>query len=105
MDYRTELLGMVARLIDGSWDVPTFEKAYYDFYVSRVPDCALTDREHEFFGFLQERLDWTDAAPDVESRRYGWQNHVEYRAWAAELLLRFQTDEPLAPPPSGTHTA
>ena len=80
---------MVQRLVRGEWDVPTFERAFYMFYVDDVPEAALGEREHEFFSLLQERLDWTEADPGPESRAYGWQNHEEYRKSANQLLDRF----------------
>ena len=90
MDYRAELLAMIERLVGGAWDVPVFERAYYTLYVDRVPWAALTPREHDFFGEVQERLDWTDPAPDAESRAYGWEDHAEYRARVARLLGEFR---------------
>ena len=95
MDYHAELLGMVQRLVRGEWDVPPFERAFYMFYVDDVPEGALEDRDLEFFGLLQERLDWTEADPGPESRAYGWQNHEEYRASASEFLARFHSGGPL----------
>jgi hypothetical protein len=87
---------MVERLAAGEWDVPAFERAFYDFYLESVPEAALTEREQEFFGLLQERLDWTASEPDSESRRYGWQNYAEYRAWARDLLARFRSGATLS---------
>ena len=87
---------MVQRLVRGEWDVPTFERAFYMFYVDEVPQAALGERDHEFFSLLQERLDWTTADPRPADRAYGWQNHAEYRASASELLARYYAGAPLA---------
>ena len=69
---------MIERLLSGEWSVSKFENEYYDFYLEEVPDKALSDEDSQFFSLVQEKLDWTDAAPDPESRSYGCTNHNEF---------------------------
>ncbi len=69
MDCKDQLLAMIDRLVSGEWSVPEFEKQYYFFCLIQVPDDALPDdRDFAFFAMVQEKLDWTNAAPDAESR-------------------------------------
>ncbi|MBE9156080.1 hypothetical protein IQ265_04420 [Nodosilinea sp. LEGE 06152] len=66
-----KLLSMINTLVAGKYGVPEFEKDYYDFYLDEVPNSALNDEESEFFGSVQEKLDWVDENPDSVSRSYG----------------------------------
>lgn len=86
MDYTSTLLDMVLRLVSGELSVPQFQDIFYDFYIEDVPDDAMADRDYEFFGALQQKLDWTDPAPPDEDRLYGWINHAEYVGWAKKML-------------------
>jgi len=89
-EHRTELLDRVERLLSREYTVAEFRRRYYDFYLE-VPEEALTDSEHMFFGFLQEMLDWTAEAPSSEDRQHGWVDHEEFIAWVArerEFWLR-----------------
>ena len=76
--------------------MPEFEKRYYLYYVEEVPGEALTDRESEFFGYVQEKLDWTAEDPPLEDRRYGWINHAEYVEWVRHLRDCYLSGEPLS---------
>jgi hypothetical protein len=89
MTYRSELLAMVLRLASGELSVPQFQEMFYDYYIEKVPDDAMADRDYEFFGTLQQKLDWTDPAPLDEDRLYGWINHEEYVAWAKGMLEHY----------------
>jgi len=89
MTHRDELLRMIHRLVSGEWSVPEFEGAYYEYYLEEVTHDSLSDQEFEFFGTVQEKLDWTDEAPDPESRAYGWIDHEEFRQWVQAQLDNF----------------
>jgi hypothetical protein len=82
-------------LISGRIDVPEFYQRFYIFYVDIVPGESLSDRESEYFGLVQENLDWTSANPDPESRSYGWVTHAEYVDWLRRLRDRFLAGESL----------
>jgi hypothetical protein len=68
-------------LLDESLSVPEFRRRYYDYYVDVLPEWALTDKQRQFFGAAQEKLDWVDDDPDAESRRAGWVGYREFIAW------------------------
>jgi hypothetical protein len=90
MDYRKELLALVDQLLAGELTVPQFRAFYYDFYLEEVPDEALTVQDSEFFGLVQEMLDWTTLAPPEEDRAVGWMSHEEFRDWVAGERVRYQ---------------
>jgi hypothetical protein len=93
MDYRNELLNKINNLIEGRWDVPTFEKEYYNFYLEKVPKDSLTNIEHEFFGLVQEKLDWTSRLPTREESGYGWGDYNTYIQWLKNNTEKFLKDE------------
>lgn len=86
MNYKRELLNKISNLLEGKWDVPTFEKEYYFYYLHEVPDNALTVDESLFFAYIKEKLDYVDENPDEESRKYGYINHPEYIEWLREKM-------------------
>jgi hypothetical protein len=90
------LLEKIDALLGGEIEVEEFEAAYYDFYLESVPEDALTDRQHEFFGMVQEKLDWTAPSPGREDRRYGWIDHEEYVVWLREQKRRYLEGETLS---------
>lgn len=71
MNHKAALLEKIGRLLNGELPVPKFRKEYYDFYLEQVPDEALSDRDAQFFGSVQEKLDWTNENPGLESQNYG----------------------------------
>lgn len=81
MNYKKKLADMIEMLVSGKWSVPQFKSEYYDFYLEKVPDEALSESDAIFFGSVQEKLDWTDASPDKESQQFGWLNHKEFIQW------------------------
>ena len=89
MNYREQLLQKINNLINGSWTVPEFEKQYYMFYIDQVPDEGLTDKEREFFGSVQEKLDYVVENPPTEDRQYGYINYAEYVEWLKKGMEDF----------------
>ena len=88
--WRAELISLVRKLVEGRIQLADFESRYYDFYIEQVPDSALTEREHEFFGLIQEALDWTTVSPTVEDRGFGWMDEREYRDWVQRLVQDYE---------------
>ncbi|NIR46333.1 MAG: hypothetical protein GWN99_17940 [Gemmatimonadetes bacterium] len=80
---------MIQRVASGEWSVSEFDRSYYDYFLDEAAPESLTGRELEFFGAVQEKLDWVDESPDSESRSYGWMDHQEFREWVKEELARF----------------
>lgn len=81
MEHKAALVEMITRLLEGDWSVPEFQRQFYDYYLEKVPGTELSDRDAEFFGAVQEKLDWTDINPDPESKKHGWINQGEYVQW------------------------
>ena len=84
MDYIAVLLERIDWLLNRELSVSEFREQYYDFYLEQVPDESLSDGDAQFFGAVQEKLDWTDENPDTESRSYGWMNYNEYIKWVRD---------------------
>ncbi len=82
--YTVSLMLMVENLLSGLWSVCEFRENYYYYYLDEVPDDMLSDAEVEFFGGLQEKLDWVDESPDDESQNVGWLDNQQFLKWAIE---------------------
>ena len=57
---RELLYSLVEKLLANTTSVPEFRNEYYNLYLEGVSDDALSDRESELLGLLQEILDWAD---------------------------------------------
>ncbi len=73
---------MIDDLVSGGLSVAQFHAQYYTFYLESIPEDAMSDSDYEFFGQLQEKLDWTDLNPSSEDRLWGWISYEEYKDWA-----------------------
>ena len=93
MDYKKNLLTKIERLLSGEWSVDKFRDEYYDYYLEEVPDDALSDSDSQFFGYIQEMLDWTARDPPPEDRQYGWMNHAEFIVLAVRQRARYLRGE------------
>lgn len=93
--HRDQLLAWIEDLLAERLDVLSFEKLFYDYYLESVPPESLSDRELEFFGLVQEGLDWTAASPARSDRECGWFDHEEYVEWVRRLKRAFEAGEPL----------
>lgn len=89
MEYREQLLSMIDRLISGEVTVPEFRDIYYDFYLEQVPDELIEERDSNFFGLIQEMLDWTAEDPPDEDERCGWMSYEEFRKWVANQRAEY----------------
>jgi hypothetical protein len=90
MNHKQHLIEMIQTLISGEWTVPQFRDHYYDFYLEKVPDGVLSEADWDFFGEVQEKLDWTTWEPDPEEQKYGWLNYDQYVAWVREKFADYQ---------------
>lgn len=95
MNYKEALLSKIDRLINHELSVPEFRKEYYDFYLEQVPDQALSDQDAKFFGSVQEKLDWTNESPDLESQSYGWMNYDQYIKWVRDYQELYLGSKPI----------
>jgi hypothetical protein len=89
MKHKHLLLEMINRLLSGEWTVPEFRDNYYNFFLEKIPDDALSEDDWEFFGAIQEKLDWTDPIPDPESQKDGWLNYGQYVDWVRSTYLDY----------------
>lgn len=80
-------------LLSGEYSVSEFSDAYYMYQLEKVPDDALSEIENDFFSYLREQLDWTDANPDESSRRDGWKNEKEYIELVRSNMSSFLANE------------
>ena len=74
-DHGHFLLGTIDEFLRGETSVEDFRTRFYDYYIDVLPEWALSDRERDFYGSVQEKLDWVDRAPDALSRADGWIDH------------------------------
>ena len=86
------LLQKIHRFIDLG-DVPIFYDEYYHFFLEEVPQGSLTYTELEFFGQVQELLDWTAENPSQEEIELGWKSYSGYHKWVKQNLELFINDE------------
>lgn len=93
MNYREQLLEKINKLINNDWNVPTFEKEYYNFYLEQIPKNTLSNSETDFFGLVQEKLDWTAENPSYEEKKDGWADHETYIEWLKNNTREFLRDE------------
>jgi hypothetical protein len=84
-DYKKILDEKIHGFLFGGVSFKTFEKNYYDFYVEDVPEDGLTDNEFEFYGEIQEKIDWVDEDPGLD-RQYGYITPNEYKVWLEEYI-------------------
>lgn len=105
MDHKKNLMNQIEHLLSGGWTVDEFRDKYYDYYLEGVPDDALSDSDSQFFGYIQEMLDWTALDPPPEDKQYGWMNHIEFISLVARQRDRYLRGEPVPelagqPPPA-----
>lgn len=81
MDHRLVLLSAIDAFLREDLALSEFREQYYNYYIDQLPEWALTDRERAFFGAVQEKLDWVDLKPDLESRNAGWIDHDQFTTW------------------------
>ena len=91
-EYVKPLLLMIENLLSGLWSVREFRKNYYDYYLEKVPDNQLSEKEIGFFGSLHEKLDWVDECPDDESRSVGWLDDQQFLEWVKIQKDKFSSD-------------
>lgn len=87
-EYKKTLLSMIEKVISEEWSIPEFRTHYYDYYLEEVPDNHMSDHDLSFFGAVQEKLDWVDSKPDLESRTAGWIDYDSFLKW----LIKTKSD-------------
>jgi len=96
MRHREKMLAMIRQVLAGEMEVKDFTDKYWNYYLREVPSGLLPEREEEFFGAVQERLDFTDEEPDDEERgEQGWMDFDELKEWLGDRLAEFESGKPL----------
>ena len=85
--YRKKILKMPQNLIDGTWSVNEFEKNYFPYFIDEIPNGDLSNEDLDFFGTIQDKLDFTALNPNTESRRYGWISRDEYMIFVKKINM------------------
>jgi hypothetical protein len=94
--FEPALLTLVDQFLADSTAFRKFEHEFQDYYLDRVPDDGLDDRQDAFFLEIHERLDWTVEQPDAESRSFGYVDVGEFTVWLRDArLLYAKTGGPL----------
>jgi hypothetical protein len=89
--YEVRLLRMVDSFLAGETSWRDHERTFYSYYQD-APSGALSDAAHDFFGTVCEKIDFTGPDPDAESRRFGWIDPDEYRAWLKVQRAGYRPD-------------
>lgn len=85
---------MIDEFLSGGCTFEEFVAKYYWCYLDEVPDKGLTDYDHEFFGLVQEKIDWTGEDPPESDRKDGWMDRAEYRDWLRQSLKEYKIGLP-----------
>lgn len=88
MEYKQRLMDMINRLLNGSLSVAEFHSQYYEYYLD-APDDALTNKEANYFGTIQERLDFAGESPDATERKEGWMDYEGYVQMVCDLTQQY----------------
>lgn len=88
MEYKQRLTDMINRLLDGSLSVPEFHSEYYEYYLDG-PDDALTDGEADYFGTIQQKLDFAGEFPNAIERKEGWMDYEGYVQMVRDLTEQY----------------
>ncbi len=84
--WQDQLTNKINKLLIGEYSVEEFREAYYWFFVDEVPEDVLSGDECDYFGGIQEKLDWVTENPESDERKYGWINNDEFVKWVAIIV-------------------
>lgn len=87
-EYIEKLNTLIENFISSSITFDQFKSSYSNCYLEEVSDKMLSDADIDFFGRIQEKLDWVDNDFDLESREYGWINEKEFSSWLIDYVKK-----------------
>ena len=90
MNFKENLMEKIENLLNGNWSVNQFDEEYYYYYLNHVSEEKLSEKELEFFGSIQEQLEWTTQNPDKQSREYGWMDYHDFIHWVRKQQKLFK---------------
>lgn len=76
-----ELRRLIKGVLREEMAFTAFEKAYVSFFADNNADAQFTDADHELYGELFERLQWTAAQPTGLDRADGYHTRAETEEW------------------------
>lgn len=77
----TELRRRIKSFLRGELEYPQFELEYVNFFADSNADAEFQDRDHELYGELFERLQWTAQNPPGLDRATGYHTAAETTEW------------------------
>lgn len=91
-EHRDRLLEMIRKLLDGRWTFEQFADGFWDYYLRKVPQDVLSERDERFFEMVQQRIDRTDEDPDPEDRcEQGYLDFEEFVEWLRERMVEYDS--------------
>lgn len=78
---RQYLRNLIDEYLTESIEFDDFAHRYSSYFIDEMDDGELDDDELEWYGAVHERAEWTDVAPDPESRSDGWMDVTQFRDW------------------------
>jgi hypothetical protein len=89
-ELRKTLDSLIDRLCSGALSVGDFREGYY-LLQAEHPAHEMSPYESDYYGQIQEALDWTVPSLDDEARRDGYMDEEQYRQNVCELRKRFRS--------------
>jgi hypothetical protein len=77
----SELRRLVGALLEKALTFAEFEKRYVEFFADNNADEFFTDSDHDLYGALFERLQWTVERPSSFDRADGYHSADETEEW------------------------
>lgn len=79
-----ELRRLVRSFLRNEMDFATFEREYVEFFADGNADEFFDERDHELYGALFERLQWTSERPSGIDRASGYHTIADTSSWIRE---------------------
>lgn len=90
MDKKTavdELRRQIGAFLRGETEFSAFSRNYVEYFADRNVDAEFDAREHELYGALFERLQWTAPSPSGLDRASGYHTEGDTTSW---MRTRFE---------------
>ena len=84
-----ELRRLIKALLRRELAFSDFERAYVDFFADHAADDSFTKADHELYGNLFERLQWTSGAPSGLDRAIGYHSQTDTQDWIRSRFPEF----------------
>jgi hypothetical protein len=82
VQLRDDLDAIIDAFLAGRTSYSEFHNAVWGSLIHRAAEWEeFTPEESDHYGAVNEKQEWTADSPDDESRKYGWIDPSELRAW------------------------